>query len=76
MSNTSNSKNSNKNDGSDDWIGELLVDIVTGIAHLLGWGLRFPLLGVPVVITCGVGIWQGLNIAMFTLAGFIAANIA
>ncbi|CAN3129520.1 MAG: FtsK/SpoIIIE domain-containing protein [Actinomycetota bacterium] len=75
MSNTSNSKNSNKNDGSDDWIGELLVDIVTGIAHLLGWGLRFPLLGVPVVITCGVGIWQGLNIAMFTLAGFIAANM-
>lgn len=73
MSNTSNSKSSNKNDGSDDWIGELLVDIVCGIGHLLGWGLRFPLLGIPVAITIGVGIWQGLNIAMFTLAGFIAA---
>lgn len=76
MSNTSNSKSGNENNGPDDWVGELLVDIVCGIGHLLGWGLRFPMLGVPVAITMGVGIWQGLNIAMFTVAGFIAAYMA
>lgn len=75
VSNTSNNKSSNKNEGSEDWIGELLVDIITGIGHLLGWGLRFPLIGIPVAIAAGVGIWQGLNLGMFTLAGFVAAYV-
>jgi DNA segregation ATPase FtsK/SpoIIIE, S-DNA-T family len=70
-----NNTNGSKNESSDDWLGDLLVDVVAGLAHLLGWGLRFPLLGVPVAIALGVGIWQGLNIGMFTLAGFIAAHM-
>lgn len=71
-----NNTNASKNESSDDWLGDLLIDLVTGLGHLLGWGLRFPLLGVPVAITIGVGVWQGLNFGMFTLAGFIAAYMA
>jgi S-DNA-T family DNA segregation ATPase FtsK/SpoIIIE len=65
--------NASKNESSDDWLGDLLVDLVTGLGHLLGWGLRFPQLGVPVAIGLGAGIWQGLNTGLFTMAGFIAA---
>jgi DNA segregation ATPase FtsK/SpoIIIE, S-DNA-T family len=74
MSNTANNKNAgNGNQSSEDWIGDLLVSIVTGIGHLLWWSLRFPLLGVPTVIAVGVGVWQGLNTGFFTLIGFVVA---
>lgn len=74
MSSTPSDKsNGSKDESSDDWIGDLLVDMVTGLGHLLGWGMRFPMLGAPVAMTIGVGLWQGLSIGLLTLAGLIAA---
>lgn len=80
MSNTPHSKagngNNNKgNDSSDDWFADLLDSILTGILRLLWWGLRFPLLGAPVAISIGVGVWQDYNTGIFTFAGFIAAYV-
>ncbi|MCX8557220.1 FtsK/SpoIIIE domain-containing protein [Mycolicibacterium mucogenicum] len=74
MSNTSNNNKGNEQD--DDWIGDLLVAVVTVIGRLLWWGLRFPLIGVPAAITLGVGIGQGYHVGMFTLVGFVAAYLA
>ncbi|SHW50963.1 DNA segregation ATPase FtsK/SpoIIIE-like protein [Mycobacteroides abscessus subsp. abscessus] len=71
MSNTA--SNNKRNEENEDWVGDLLISIVTAFGHLLWWALRFPLLGAPAAVALGVGIWQGYNIGMFTLAGFVAA---
>jgi len=77
MSSTSNSKNHNDNQSSaeDDWLGDLLVSVLTGIGHLLWWGVRFPLLGGPIGIAVGVGVWQGLNAGFLTALGFLVAFV-
>lgn len=77
MSDASNGKagNGKNNEPADDWFADLLDSILTGILHLLWWGLRFPLLGAPVAISVGVGIWQDANTGIFTFAGFVAAYV-
>jgi len=76
MSDTSHSKaNNGKNDESSDWFADLLDSILTGIFHLLWWGLRFPLLGAPVAISIGVGIWQDYDTALFTVVALIVAYV-
>lgn len=77
MSSTSNSKNHNNNQSTaeDDWLGDLLVSVLTGIGHLLWWGVRFPLLGAPVAAAVGMGVWQGLNAGFLTALGFLVAFV-
>lgn len=75
MSSTSNSKNNNNNQSSseDDWLGDLLVSVLTGIGHLLWWGVRFPLLGGPTAVAVGIGVWQGLNAGFLTALALLVA---
>ena len=75
MSSTSNSKNNKNNQSSseEDWLGDLLVSVLTGIGHLLWWALRFPLLGGPIAIAVGIGVWQGLHAGFMTALGFLVA---
>lgn len=75
MSSTSNSKNNNTNQSSsdDDRLGDLLVSVVTGIGHLLWWGVRFPMLGAPIAIAVGMGVWQGLNAGFLTALALLVA---
>ncbi|MBE5461726.1 FtsK/SpoIIIE domain-containing protein [Mycobacteroides abscessus] len=71
MSNT-NSKN-NSQSSNDDWIGELFVAVLSGIGKLAWWGIRFPLLGIPMAVAFGMAIWQGsVNAGFLTVLGFIA----
>lgn len=71
MSNTKSKNNSQSS--NDDWIGEIFIAVLSGIGKLLWWGIRFPLLGIPVAVAFGLGIWQGsVNAGFLTVLGFIA----
>lgn len=72
MSNTSNSKNTNNSESSDDWLGEILIAIMAGIVKLLWWGLRLPSLGAPVAAALVVGCAYGINPGFLTVLGFLA----
>ncbi|SKU49595.1 cell division protein FtsK [Mycobacteroides abscessus subsp. massiliense] len=69
MSNTNSKNNSQSSD--DDWLGEILGTILTGIGKLLWWGVRFPLLGVPAATAIGVACWQGTHAGLGVVLGFV-----
>ncbi|SLG78220.1 cell division protein FtsK [Mycobacteroides abscessus subsp. massiliense] len=69
----SNAKSKNNSQSSnDDWIGEIFIAVLSGIGKLLWWGIRFPLLGIPVAVALGMAIWQGANAGFLAGLGFIA----
>ncbi|MDM2351259.1 cell division protein FtsK [Mycobacteroides abscessus subsp. abscessus] len=69
----SNAKSKNNSQSSnDDWIGEIFIAVLSGIGKLLWWGIRFPLLGIPVAVALGMAIWQGANAGFLTVLGFLA----
>ncbi|MDO3110508.1 FtsK/SpoIIIE domain-containing protein [Mycobacteroides abscessus] len=69
----SNAKSKNNSQSSnDDWVGEIFIAVLSGIGKLLWWGIRFPLLGIPVAVALGMAIWQGANAGFLTGLGFIA----
>lgn len=71
MSNTESKNNSQSS--NDDWIGEIFIAVLSGIGKLLWWGIRFPLLGIPVAVALGMAIWQGsMNAGFLTALGFLA----
>ncbi|WP_100525559.1 FtsK/SpoIIIE domain-containing protein [Mycobacteroides abscessus] len=71
MSNTKSKNNSQPS--NDDWIGEIFISVLSGIDKLAWWGIRFPLLGIPVAVAFGMACWQGsVNAGFLTVLGFIA----
>jgi S-DNA-T family DNA segregation ATPase FtsK/SpoIIIE len=70
MSNTSNKNNAGS--ANDDWLGEILITVISGIGKLLWWGIRFPLLGAPASVALGMAVWQGMNAGFLTVLGFVA----
>ncbi|WP_100495298.1 FtsK/SpoIIIE domain-containing protein [Mycobacteroides abscessus] len=71
MSNTKSKNNSQSS--NDDWIGEIFIAVLSGIGKLLWWGVRFPLLGIPVAVAFAMAIWQGsMNAGFLIVLGFIA----
>jgi DNA segregation ATPase FtsK/SpoIIIE, S-DNA-T family len=73
VSDNSKAKNSNSNQSSsDDWFGDILIAVLSGVGKLLWWGVRFPLLGVPAATAFGMAVWQGMSAGLLTVLGFIA----
>ncbi|MGJ6121617.1 FtsK/SpoIIIE domain-containing protein [Mycolicibacterium sp. Y3] len=56
----------------DDWFGDLIGALLTGVGHLLWWAIRFPLIGTPAALSLAMGCWRGPHAALFTAAGFVA----
>lgn len=74
MSNTSNRKNHNNNQSSDDdWIGELIWALVKAAGQLLWWAILFPTLSIPAVLTIWVAIGHGARAGLLTAALAVAA---
>ncbi|WJR34214.1 FtsK/SpoIIIE domain-containing protein [Mycobacteroides immunogenum] len=74
MSNSSNNKKTtgSNQSSSDDWLGEILIAVIAGVAKLLWWGLRFPSLGAPVAVALVVGGAYGINAGFLTALAFVA----
>lgn len=71
MSNTQSKNNSQSS--NDDWIGEIFIAVLSGIGKLAWWGVRFPLLGIPVAVAFGMAFWQGsVNAGFLSVLGFLA----
>lgn len=74
MSNTSNPKNHNNSQSSnDEWIGELIWALVKATGQLLWWAILFPALSIPVVITIWIAIGHGPRAGLLTAALVVAA---
>jgi S-DNA-T family DNA segregation ATPase FtsK/SpoIIIE len=74
MSNTSNRKNNNTSQSSeDDWIGELIWALVKAAGQLLWWAVLFPALSIPVILTIWVAIGHGARAGLLTAALAVAA---
>jgi DNA segregation ATPase FtsK/SpoIIIE, S-DNA-T family len=67
MSESSNSKNRNKSQSSDDeWIGELIWSLAKAAGHLLWWAMLFPAISVPIIISGIVALRFGVRAGMVT----------
>jgi S-DNA-T family DNA segregation ATPase FtsK/SpoIIIE len=76
MSNTSNRKNRNTSQSSDDdWIGELIWALVKAAGQLLWWAVLFPALSIPVVVSVWVAIADGARAGLLTAVLAAAAYI-
>lgn len=74
MSNTSNHKNHNTNQSSnDEWIGELIWSLTKAAGQLLWWAILFPTLTIPAVLTIWIAITQGTGAGLLTAALAVAA---
>nr|WP_096505691.1 FtsK/SpoIIIE domain-containing protein [[Mycobacterium] stephanolepidis] len=74
VSNTSNSKNSNTNQSSnDEWIGELLIGLVKAAGYLLWWAILFPAISIPTVAALVVAVKYGMNAGFLAATGFTVA---
>ena len=76
MSNTSDRKNGNNDQSSDDeWIGELIWSLTKATGHLLWWAILFPTLSVPAVLTIWVALAHGARAGLLTAVLAVAAYI-
>ena len=74
MSNTSNRKNRNNNQASDDdWIAELIWALVKAAGQLLWWAVLFPALSIPAVLAIWIAIAHGPRAGLLTAALAVAA---
>jgi DNA segregation ATPase FtsK/SpoIIIE, S-DNA-T family len=74
MSNTSNRKNHNNNQSSDDeWIGELIWSLTKAAGYVLWWAVLFPALSIPAILTIWVAIAYGVRAGLLTAALAVAA---
>jgi hypothetical protein len=77
MSNTSNSKNRNNNQSSnDEWIAELAWALAKAAGHLLWWTILFPALSVPVIVAIWIGVGHGPPAGLLTTALAVAGYTA
>lgn len=76
MSDTSNRKNRNDNQSSDDdWIGELIWSLIKAAGYLLWWAVLFPALSIPAVLAIWVAVAHGARAGLLTAALAVAAYI-
>jgi len=76
MSNTSNRKNRNTSQASDDdWIGELIWSLTKAAGQVLWWAILFPTLSVPVILTIWIAVTQGSRAGLVTAVMVVAAYI-
>ncbi|EFG79811.1 hypothetical protein HMPREF0591_0272, partial [Mycobacterium parascrofulaceum ATCC BAA-614] len=76
MSSTSNRKNHNTSQSSDDdWIGELIWAVVKAAGQLLWWAVLFPVLSIPVIVSVWVAIAHGPRASLLSAALAVAAYI-
>ncbi|BBU22459.1 FtsK/SpoIIIE domain-containing protein [Mycobacterium xenopi] len=76
MSNTSNRKNHNTSQSSnDEWIGELIWSLAKAAGQLLWWAILFPTLSIPVILTIWVAIAHGTRAGLLTAVLAVAAYI-
>ncbi|KEF99085.1 MULTISPECIES: FtsK/SpoIIIE domain-containing protein [Mycobacterium] len=74
MPNTSNPKNRNTNQSSDDeWIGELIWSLAKAAGYLLWWAILFPALSIPAILATWVAIAHGARAGLLTAALATAA---
>lgn len=76
MSNTSNRKNHNTNQASDDdWIGELIWAVVKAAGQLLWWAILFPTLSIPIIVSMWFALAHGPRAGLLTAVLSVAAYI-